>query len=191
MKNFYDKFRSGRDKYTLSHNNLFKVMFQTDLGQIFGNSSSIDTANDIDIVMQSIDLPNMVVGSGEDLSINTDYVTFNAPANSIIKPESQDFTITILNTLQNPIENIFLPWMNHSTSAKQQFIRSTLNVIIYKNEILDDFSESDVKYIYEISGVYPVHIDTPNLSHSEPNILRTVGFKFNTIKLKYSHLQLG
>jgi hypothetical protein len=192
MNKFYDKFKSKQDKYAISQSNYFRVTFQSDFGILIGAATNV-TTEDVDILMQSIDLPNIVAGSGDPLEIVNEYVSYVSTSNSILKPEQNSFTATFLNTIESPIENFFLPWMQQTMSSDNiisyPMPRSIVNVIFYKNQIQNFFGDDDIKYIYELDGVFPVHVDTPNPSHSAEDITRTVGFKFNNIRLKYNSIQ--
>lgn len=254
LAQFYQKFRSGSDRFTVATGRYFTILFSfpdstEDLSQ-FGVTGSASNAfknassgalkfadkygvgsgllgtglsllsseigltennmlrfpqEDIKWLVKGINLPNIKIPDGETLlnGSNGSYGSYAIPGMGSIEPESNTFSLDLIPTVESPIENYFMPWMEEVMSmrngANVPFRRANVFVHVYNenlftrnsklgkvgniiNQAGDLFNEINVKYTYKLSGVYPNFCDTPNLSHESTMDNRSVGFTFNKIE---------
>jgi len=161
---------------------------------------------DIHWLVKGINLPNMKLADGETL-INSGsgaFGTYVIPGMGTIEPESNTFSIDLIPTVESPIENFFVPWMEEvmsmNVTADVPFRRANIFVHVYNEnlfnrnsklggvgDLLSDvgnlFTEVNTKYTYKLTGAYPTYVDTPNLSHEGAMDTRVVGFAFNKIEM--------
>lgn len=255
---FYQKFRSGSDRFSMATGRYFTIIFSfpdnsygsTDrtgpdggpqgFSQTFnqiGNTAinfadnlgvgsgllgtglallskeiGLDENNmirfpmeDIHWLVKGINLPNMKIADGETIlnSGSSQFGTYTIPGMGVVEPESNTFSLDLIPTIESPIENFFMPWMEEvmsmRTGGNVPFRRANVFVHVYNentfarnsklgsignvlNSAGDLFNEINVKYTYKLSGVYPNFCDTPNLSHETAMDNRSVGFSFNKIE---------
>lgn len=247
---FYQKFRSGSDRFTMTTGRFFSIVFSfPDNGydvKVPGTSTTtgnainkvinfadnlgigsgllgtglallskeigLDSNNmirfpmeDIQWLVKGINLPNMKIAEGE-ITLNSggsQFGTYIIPGMGVVEPESNTFSLDMIPTVESPIENFFIPWMEEvmsmNTGGKVPFRRANVFIHVYNENIFTKnsklgkvgnlisqagnlFDEINVKYTYKLSGVYPNFCDTPNLSHESAMDNRSVGFSFNKIE---------
>lgn len=162
-------------------------------------------AEDIKWLVKSINLPNMKL-SDTEVILNGGTSSFGTsimPGQGSIEPESQNFSLDIIPTVESPIENFFTPWMEEVASMRNggnvPFRRANVFIHVYNENLFtrnanlggvgnllnsagELFNEINVKYTYKLEGVYPNFCDTPNLSHDSSMDNRSIGFSFNKIE---------
>jgi hypothetical protein len=253
LAQFYGKFTSGSDRFTVTTGRFFTIIFsfpdnaldftKISSSNIAGKATSITNSalgladnlgigsgllgtglallskeiglkennmlrfptEDIHWLIKGINLPNMKIAEGETIlnSGAQDFGTYVIPGMGVVEPESNNFSIDLIPTVESPIENFFMPWMEEVMSMRNNsnvpFRRANIFVHVYNENLFSTrsklggvgdalntagelFNEINVKYTYKLSGAYPNFCDTPNLSHEGSMDQRTVGFSFNKIE---------
>lgn len=160
---------------------------------------------DIHWLVKGINLPNIKISDGEQVlnSGNGNFGSYIIPGMGGVEPESNNFSLDLIPTVESPIENFFMPWLEEVMSMRNDsnvpFRRANVFVHVYNENLFarnaklgkagnlisqagELFNEINVKYTYKLSGVYPNFCDTPNLSHEGMMDNRSVGFSFNKIE---------
>lgn len=254
LAQFYQKFRSGSDRFTMSTGRFFTIIFSfpdngVDLSKYGVNDGLAQTIKgagdaalnfadkfgvgsgllgtglsllsqeigltennmmrfpneDIKWLVKGINLPNMKL-SDTEVALNGgtgSFGTYVFPGMGSVEPESNSFSLDIIPTVESPIENFFMPWMEEVASmrnfANVPFRRANVFIHVYNENLFtrnsklgkignilnsagDLFNEVNVKYTYKLSGAYPTFCDTPNLSHEGLMDNRSIGFSFNKIE---------
>jgi hypothetical protein len=254
LAEFYQKFKSGSDRFTMTTGRMFAITFSfpnngLDLTKYgvndgaatnfkkgadaaigfadkFGLGSGIlgtglsllsqeiglaennmlrFPQEDIKWLVKGINLPNMK--SADDIVLNGSngqFGSFVMPGMGSVEPESNTFSLDMIPTVESPVENFFMPWLEEVMSmrnfANVPFRRANVFIHVYNENLFtrnsklgkvgnvikqagDLFNEVNVKYTYKLSGVYPNFCDTPNLSHETAMDNRSVGFSFNKIEV--------
>lgn len=191
LKKFKKLFSSGNSKFKLAARYHFFITFSfTD--SIDGRFNSIKWNDDIGYLVQKLDVPNFVlrdIQSVDDLTVKNQLGAYRIIDNATFLPETNELTITFLDTELPIFESFFFPWMKAvSTSqqpnknfnkSKERYPRALIRIRIYDNE-------NTKKIItYEINGAFPIHVDTPTLNYAsnDNSYTRTVVFAFNEIKV--------
>lgn len=251
---FYQKFLSGNDRFTMMTGRFFTIIFSfpdngldlSKYGVAAGAAKTIKSAadnvlnaadrfgvgsgllgtglsllsaeiglkennmlrfpeEDIKWLVKGVNLPNMKISDGEVIlnASNGMPGSYIMPGTGSVEPESNNFSLDMIPTVESPIENFFSPWMEEVMSMRNNadvpFRRANVFIHVYNENLFtrnsklgkvgniisqagDLFDEVNVKYTYKLSGVYPNFVDTPNLSHEAAMDNRAVGFSFNKIE---------
>lgn len=182
----YKSYRqSGKPEFELA----FRPLFAIDFTNFTGVIESRFNTDYLRYLVTEIDLPNFQVDAEGGYEVKNLAGAFKGIGNVNIVPESNDLTITFLDTERSCFEYFFVPWLEKVVAVDNRgdtpFPRAKLNVYLFKNNTKpkSDFGESDVAIRYEIDGVYPTKVDSPNLSYGDNEVKRSVGFEFNKVRV--------
>ena len=147
LKKFKELFSSGNSQFKIATRYHFFLTF-THMNTIDGLFGSKAWGDDIGFLVQKLDIPNFVlrdVQSVEDLTVKNPLGAYRIIDNATFLPETNEFTITFLDTEIPIFESYFFPWMKAvSTSQapdekktvskqKERYPRALIHISIFDN----------------------------------------------------------
>lgn len=184
LRDFKNKFAGGDPRFTIATRKHYFLQFT--FPSIRNGLYTAYSQDDLGYLVQSIDLPNFQLRSEEgegELTVKNLFGTYRITDNTTFLPDTNSFTIHFLDTEIPIFENFFFPWMRKIVDGKERNdsqYRGTLYVSVYDNQ-----DNPKPRIQYTMDGVFPIMIDTPNLSYSpNVNLTRTVVFAFNEVKIE-------
>lgn len=181
INDFYRAISSGDPRFNLLQTYFYQLDISLDnpfldqaLNQIFS----------VSLLVQSIDIPNFTIMT------NNKNLGMSYPDRTIIIPDRNEVTITLLNTEFAPHEKLFLEWMKDVTSdtyttSSKPFTRSTVRVSFLNQSL------QKIIFSYVLVGAYPKHIESihPNFAGMN-DITRDIIFDFNWMYIDQSIVSL-
>lgn len=145
------------------------------------NSSKVSHQNRLNIkdlspFVQDIQLPGFKVAMDSAETLIGDFKT----ARLYLVPDSNEFSMRLVNTQVPLIENWIYPWMREITSSQWVYDERPYTIATVE---IDAYDHSNVKYV--LNGVRPSGSPTMTLTHEVPgDITRRVSFAFDFMYLK-------
>ena len=142
--------------------------------------------DNLSLYVQGFDLPNMVINEDPTIVKNTVGST-NIPSEGFIMPETNIFSIDILETEMPFIEKYIVPWFKQCVSV----YNTGLMYPLPRAKVYVDILSSDamnILYTYIFDGVFPSLIALPVLGQTaRQEISRSVTFSFNKTDITWEY----
>lgn len=178
LEDFLNKFNDikGRNVCVIDPLNTFDLYFSFDrvskIKYNFEDLCKLNSDDNFSMFVQRLNLPNFsVIGD-----TTADTIVANVQMHKmLLSPQSQTFTMEIINTKTPVIENIIYPWMREVQSPSWQYDEYPFT----KADLTIDLTRhANIKY--HMLGIRPTEADTYNpAQETNTNLVRTVTFTFD------------